>query len=99
RGLPGADDDFAYAPHRLRIGGHHRERTQVVQDVFGGDGLAPDARLGEGHVLGDGRVEVVADHQHVQVLVDSVDRVGHGRIGGGGQHVGFAAQSDDVRRV
>ncbi len=58
-----------------------RERAQVVQDVLGGDGLAADARFGEGHVLGDARVEVVADHQHVQVLVDRVDRVGPGRVG------------------
>jgi hypothetical protein len=26
---------------------------EVVEDVLGGDGLAADARLGEGHVLGD----------------------------------------------
>ena len=36
-----------------------------------------DARLGERHVLGDRRVEVVAHHQHVEVLVDRVHRVGH----------------------
>ena len=33
-----------------------------MEDVFGGDGLAADAGFGEGHVLGDGRVEVVAHH-------------------------------------
>ena len=32
----------------------------------GGDGFAADAAFGEGHVLGNARVEVVADHQHVQ---------------------------------
>ena len=30
-----------------------------------------DARLGEGDVLGDRRVEMVADHQHVEMLVDA----------------------------
>jgi hypothetical protein len=43
RGLPGADQHFADAAHGLRIGRHHREGAEVVQDVFGGDGLAPDA--------------------------------------------------------
>ena len=40
---------------------------------------AADAALGEGHVLGDGRVQVVAHHQHVQVFVDGIDGVG--RVG------------------
>ena len=35
----------------------------------GGDGLAADAALGEGQVFGDGGVEVVAHHQHVDVFV------------------------------
>ena len=73
--------DLADAAHRLRVRRHHRERAEVVQDVLGGDGLAADARLGEGHVLGDRRVEVVADHQHVEVLVDGVDRVRPRRVG------------------
>ena len=33
--------------------------------------VAADAALGEREVLGDPRVEVVADDQHVQVLVDA----------------------------
>jgi predicted RNA binding protein with dsRBD fold (UPF0201 family) len=40
----------------------------------------PDAALGEGDVLGDARVEVVADHQHVEMLVDRV-RPCTGRVG------------------
>jgi hypothetical protein len=53
RRLPGADDDLADAAHGLRVGAHHREGAEVVQDVLGGDGLAADAAFGEGHVLGD----------------------------------------------
>jgi hypothetical protein len=34
----------------------------------------PDAALGEGDVLGDVGVEVVAHHQHVEVLFQRVDR-------------------------
>ena len=37
------------------------------------DGLATDARLGELHVLDDVLVEMVADHEHVEVLVHRVD--------------------------
>ena len=36
---------------------------------------------------GIARVEVVADHQHVEMLVDGVDRVGPRRVGRRGQHV------------
>ncbi len=99
RGLPGAGDDLAHAAHGLGVGGDHREGAEVVEDVLGGDGLAADARLGEGDVLGDARVQMVADHEHVEMLVHRVHRVGPGRVGGRGQHVGLAARADDVRCV
>jgi hypothetical protein len=38
----------------------------------------------------------MADHQHVEMLVDRVDGVGHGRIGRRGQHVRQARGLDDV---
>src|SRR5271157_5857875 len=41
----------------------------------------------------------MADHQHVEVLVDRVDRVGPGRVGAGGKNIGLAGDLDDVRRV
>jgi hypothetical protein len=99
RGLPGAADDLADAAHGLRVGGHHRDGAQIVETVLGGDGLGADARLGEGDILGDLRVEVVADHEHVEMLVDSVDREGARGVGRGGEDVGFAADADDVGRV
>ena len=58
-----------------------------------------DARLGERDVLGDRRVEVVAHHQHVEVLVDRVDGVRPRRVGRRRQHVRLAARLDDVGRV
>ena len=58
-----------------------------------------DAALGEGDVLGDGRVEVVAHHRHVEVFVERVDRVGVGRVGRRRQAVRVAGDADDVRRV
>ena len=96
RGLPGARDHFADAAHRLRVGRDHAERAQVVQDVFRRDSLAADARFGERHVFGDARVQVVADHQHVEVFVNRVDRVRSRRISGRRQHETFAAHLDDI---
>jgi len=49
------------------VAGHHADRAQVVEDVLRRDGLAADPALRERHVLDDLAVEVVADHQHVQV--------------------------------
>ena len=51
-----------------------------MQDVFRGDGFTTDARFGERDVLGDARIKVVADHQHVEMFIDGVDRVGASRI-------------------
>ncbi len=41
----------------------------------------------------------MADHQHVQMLVNRIDRKRTGRIGRAWQYVGFAAQLDDVWRM
>ena len=81
RDLPGPADDLADPAHRLRVGRGDRDRAHVVQDVLGGDGGRPDPGLGEGQVLGHPRVEVVADHQHVEVLGDGVDGVRQRRVG------------------
>ena len=88
RGLPGADDDLADPAHRLAVGGHHRKRAEVVQDVLGGDGFLADAAFRERDVLGDRAVQVMADHQHVQMFVQRIGRVGPRGVGGAGQHVG-----------
>ena len=55
-----------------------------MQDVLGRDGFATDAAFGKGQVFGNGGVEVVAHHEHVEVLVNGVDREGARGIGGGG---------------
>ena len=98
-GLPGANDDFADAAHRLRVGAEHADGAAVVQDVLGGDRLGADAALGEGHVLGHRPRQVMADHEHVQMLVDGVDGERPGRVGAGRQHVRQAGDADDVGRM
>ena len=96
-GLPGAGDHFADPAHRLRVGADDADRPQVVKDVFGGDRFAANPAFREGDILGQVRVEMMADHQHVEMLVERVDGVGTRRIGGTGQHVGFAADAEDIR--
>ena len=41
----------------------------------------------------------MANHQHVEMLVDGVHRVGQGRVGGRGQNIRVRAGGDDIRRV
>ena len=43
RRIPRAEDHFAAAAHGLRVRGHHADGAEVVEDVFGGDGLGADA--------------------------------------------------------
>jgi len=68
-GLPGADDDLAHPAHGLAVAAHHADGPQIVQDVFGCNRFLADAAFGKGQVFGDGRVQVVANHQHVHMLV------------------------------
>lgn len=80
RCVPRPQDDLAAAAHGLRVGAHHGDGAEIVQHVLGGDGLSADAALGEGHVLGDVLGQVVAHHEHVEVLVERVTREGPGRV-------------------
>ena len=70
-----------------------------MQDILGRDGLLADAAFGERQILGDRRIEMVAHHQHVEMLVDGVAGERPGRIGRGRQHVLQARNLDDIGRV
>ena len=70
-----------------------------MQDILGRDGLLADAAFGEGKIFGNGRIEMVAHHQHVEMLVDGVLGERPRRIGRGRQHVLQAGDLDDVGRV
>ncbi len=65
-------DNFADASHGLRIARHHADGAQIMQDIFGRDSLLPDAAFGERDVFGNLRIQVMADHQHVEMLGDGV---------------------------
>src|SRR5579883_3587532 len=70
-----------------------------MQDVLRRDGLLADAALGKRQVLGDRRIEMMTNHQHVEMLVDGVAGKWARRVGGGGKHVGKPGDLDDVRRM
>ena len=99
RHLPGAENHFSDAAHGLRIGGGEREGAEIVQHVFRSDGFPANARLGKGHVLGNVRVQMVADHQHIEMFIDGVESVGQRWVGGRRQNVRVGAGGDDVRRM
>ena len=43
-----------------------------MQNIFGGDGFTANPAFGKGHVFGDGTIQMVTDHQHVQMFLDGV---------------------------
>src|SRR5271154_1718535 len=98
-GLPGTEHDFAYAAHGLRVAGDHADDAHIVKNVFGGDGLGADAAFCEGHIFGDLRIEMMADHEHVEMFGDGVDGEGARGSGGGRKFVGKAGDADNVGSV
>ena len=82
RGIPGTKNDLAATAHGLRVGRHHGDGTEVVEDVLCGDSLGADSGFCEGDVFWDVSGEVVTDHQHVEMFVQSVSGVGSGWVGG-----------------
>lgn len=76
RGLPGANDDFADAAHGLRIARKHADDAQIMEDVLGGDGFGANAAFGESDIFGDVGIQMVANHEHVEMFGDCVNREG-----------------------
>jgi hypothetical protein len=69
RSIPRSQDDFTAPAHSLRVGRHHGNGTEIVQHVFSCDGLGSNTGLGERYVFWDVARQVVADHEHIQMLV------------------------------
>ena len=80
RSIPRPEHDLAAATHGLRVRRHHADGAEIVQHVLGGDSLSADARLGERDVLRDVARQVVAHHEHVEVLIERVARKGPRRV-------------------
>ena len=85
--------------HRLAIRRHHREGAEscrMSSAAIVSLRMRLSAKATSSGIL---PIEVMADHQHVEMLVERVDGVGPRRIGGGRQHVELAADADDVGRM
>ena len=70
-----------------------------MQNVLSRNGFLADAAFGERQIFSDRRVEMMADHQHVEMLIERVDGEGARGIGAGGQHVWQAADFYNIGRM
>ena len=94
--LPTPQNGFSHSAHRLRIRGHHRKRTKIVQNILCCDGFAPNTAFGKRDILGNARVEVMTHHQHIEMFVNGIDGKRTGGISGTGQHIQFAAGFNNI---
>ncbi len=86
-------------PIALRVRGGDRERAEVVQDVLRGDRGRADPGFGEREILRDGGFQVVADHEHVEMLGDGVHGVRQCRVRRARDDVRQAREREDVGSV
>src|SRR5687767_13687679 len=70
-----------------------------MQQILRGDCLRTDTRFRKRDILRNLRVQVMANHEHVQVLIDRVDGEWARRIGGRWEHIRLAGNLDDVGRM
>ena len=97
--LPSATEHLPHPAHGLTVTGHDRKGPEIVQDIFGGNGLGTNAGFRECNVLGNFGVQMMTHHEHIEMLVDGIDGERTSRIGGRRQNVRFTADSDDVRSM
>ena len=98
--LEGADDHLPDPAHRLGVAGDDAEMAPRSWRMSSAAIVSRRMRIRRRpRPPGCCGIEVVAHHQHVEVLLQRVERVGPRGLVRAGQHVGFAADADDVRRV
>ena len=97
--LPGPDDDLSDATHGLAVARHHADRAQVMKNIFRGDRLAANAAFGKGDVFRDFRIEVVTNHEHVEMLIQRIDGERTCWISRAGKNIGLSTDSDDIRSM
>ena len=95
--LPGTADHLGDTAHPLAVGAEHGNGTHVVQHILGSDRLRPYAAFGERHILRHRGIQMMTHHDHVEVLIEGIHRIGICRIGRRRQAVRLAGDADDVR--
>jgi hypothetical protein len=78
--IPGAEDDFATTTHGLRVGRHHADSTKIMENILSSNSFSANAGLGEGYVFGDVLAQMVANHEHVEMFIESVSSIRSSRI-------------------
>src|SRR5690606_1857161 len=71
--LPSSAYYFSNTAHGLRIRSKHGYGAHIMQYIFSGNGLFSDTARGECYILIYTFVQMVADHQHIEVLIHGVN--------------------------
>ena len=97
--LPSTDNHLTNAPHCLTVRSNDAEGPHIVQNILSRDGFTANTAFCKGDVFWNGFVEMMTDHQHVEMFFYCVDGKGSCGVGGGGQHIFLTANSDNIRRM
>ena len=97
--LPSARDHLADSSHCLGIGRNHRECAEVMQNIFRRDGFTANTGFRKRDIFRNGGVEMVTNHQHIEMLIDRIHGVRACWICRRWQHVRQPARSDDIGRM
>ena len=97
--LPCTSYYFADTAHSLGVGTHHAEYAHVVQHVLCPDCFRTDSGVCESNVFRNALVQMMAYHQHIQVLVQCVHCERHSWVCGRWQYIRSGSRFDDVRSM
>ena len=81
RGLPCPNDNLANTSHCLAIRCNDRKRAHIMQNILGRNRLTPDTTLGKGHILRNRFIQMVTNHQHIEMFLQRVDGIGTRWVG------------------
>ena len=81
RSLPCPNNNLANTSHCLTIRCNDRKRAHIMQNILSRNRLAPDTTLCKGHILRNRFIQMVTDHQHIEMFFQRVDGIRARRVG------------------
>ena len=81
RCLPRPCDDFTDTTHRLRIRTHHAKNAQIMQNILCCNGFRANPRVRKSHIFWNIFVQMVTNHEHIEVFINRIDGKRACRIG------------------
>lgn len=93
------DDNLKKKENRMDVGGNDREGENVVKNILRRNSLIEDEDLGKGDIIRDWRRKVMEENKNVEMLRNSVESVGKGRVGRRRKKVRILEKEDDIGRV